>query len=142
MWSDICIKLVEQLIDGVFIPECGNRVQSAMERGFWTAGVNFINILRAHFSSFLYFEFGFEQTFVRKICAKNFDEIDHRMLVWQRGWKDILRFVIRQEILMKPSNILYSNEKRQISESERDVIKIFFEPILDSSFAPFIDFTI
>jgi len=37
----------------------------------WTPGVNFINILRAHFVQkfFLCLEFGFEQTFIRKMRA-------------------------------------------------------------------------
>ncbi len=39
-------------------------------------------------TSFLWLEFGFEQIFVRKICARNVDEIDHRQIYlqsWQFG---------------------------------------------------------
>jgi len=46
-----------------------------------TPGVNFINVLQAQIflqTSFLCLEFGFEQTFVRKIHEENVDEIDHR----------------------------------------------------------------
>jgi len=44
-----------------------------------TPGVNFINVLHANFlyeRRFGSLESGFEQTFVRKMCAKNVDEID------------------------------------------------------------------
>jgi hypothetical protein len=46
-----------------------------------TVGVNFINVLCTNFSykrRFGSLEFGFEQTFVQKMCAKNVDEIDGR----------------------------------------------------------------
>jgi len=60
---------------------------TSKEKNWYYPGVNFINVLRAHFSyksSFKSKTYLEKKAFVRKIRAFNFDEIDHREVYVQK----------------------------------------------------------